>query len=151
MRSLSLMLFVGGFAFAALLHFDAGTANSRQQYLKEFGTYYLKADSTNADDKMLFDAVNGAKCNVCHINGKSKSTRNAYGTELAKLLRPKEVPPDFKGETDHKKIDEAFEKIAEMHIDASDPKSPTFGDLIKHGKLPASESKPIDGVDKKAP
>ena len=151
MRSLSLIFVVGGFAFAALLHFDASTANSRPLYAKEFRVHYLKADSTNADENSLDDAVKVASCNVCHVNGKSKSTRNAYGMELAKLLRPKDAPADFKGEIDHSKIDEAFEKVSEMHIDANDSKSPTYGDLIKHGKLPASASKPSGTSDKKSP
>lgn len=151
MRNFSLMLLVGGFAFATLFHFDAEIANSRQQYAKEFRVHYLTADSTNADQKSLDDAVKGASCNVCHVNGKSKSTRNAYGMELAKLLRPKEASPEFRGETDHQKIDEAFDKIAGMHVDANDPKSPTYGDLIKHGKLPASASKPASNTDSKTP
>ena len=37
MRSLSLVLFIGGFAFAAVLHLGAGTAVSRPQYAKELG------------------------------------------------------------------------------------------------------------------
>ena len=77
-----------------------------------------------------------AKCNVCHVAGKGKSQRNPFGMELAKILRPAETPEGWKGETDLKKVDEAFEKVSAMHVDPKDDKSPTYGDLIKQGKLP---------------
>jgi hypothetical protein len=145
MRKLSLMLFVGGFAFAALLHMGAGTAESRPQYAKAFGNMFVKADSSEQSDKDFAAAVKEAKCNVCHA-GKTKETRNAFGADLAKLIVPKdwEAGKKFPGETDKDKINKALEEVIAIHIDAKDPKSPTYGDIIKKGKLPASESKPAD-------
>ena len=110
--------------------------------------YHAKADSDKADEKTLGEAVAKAKCQVCHAEGDDRKNRNAYGKELAKLLRPEGSRGN---ERDVKKIDDAFDKVSEMHIDPNDSKSPTYGDLIKHGKLPASESKSADGDKKAAP
>jgi len=149
MRKFSLTVLTATAAFMLLANLGPRTASSRPQYAKEFAEHYrAKADSDKAEEKALGEAVAKAKCLVCH-EGEKRSNRNAYGKELANIIK-KDAPPGFKGETDVKKIDEAFDKVAEMHIDPKDPKSPTFGELIKHGKLPASESKP-DGEQKAAP
>ncbi len=37
------------------------------------------------------------------------------------------------------KIKDLLEKAAKEHSDANDDKSPTFGELIKEGKLPGKE------------
>jgi hypothetical protein len=109
-----------------------GTAQSRPQYFKAFKEKYVKPDGT-AEEKAFAAEVADAKCAVCH-EGTSKKNRNSYGKELTKLF----IPPN---EKDPAKISEAFDKVAEMHVDPSDPKSPTYGDLIKQGKLPASDGK----------
>ena len=148
MRQLSFTVLTGVAAFMFLAHFGARTANSRAQYAKEFAEHYhAKADSDKAEEKTLGEAVAKAKCLVCH-EGEKRANRNPYGKELAKILRPEGSRGN---EQDVKKIDEAFDKVSEMHIDPNDSKSPTFGELIKHGKLPASESKSGDGEKKAAP
>lgn len=73
-----------------------------------------------------------AKCFVCHQGKKSKKNRNAYGKELGKLLTKKDAK-------DTDKIIEALKKVSEMHTDADDDKSPTYGELIAEGKLPAGD------------
>jgi hypothetical protein len=145
MRKFSLTVLTATAAFTLLAQLGPRTASSRPQYAKEFAEHYhAKADSDKAEEKALFEAVAQAKqCGVCH-EGQNRRNRNAYGKELAKLFSPP-------NEKDNGKIDAAFEKVSEMHIDPSDPKSPTYGELIKHGKLPASESKPADGEKKAAP
>jgi hypothetical protein len=52
---------------------------------------------------------------------------------------------------DKTKIDEALTKVAEMKIDDKDPKSPSYGDLIKAGKLPGVAGKKTDGAEKTSP
>jgi ABC-type Na+ efflux pump permease subunit len=132
MKKLVVLLFTVVVVCATFLGSYVGTANSRPQYLKAFNTKYLKPEGS-ADEKAFAAEVKEAKCAVCH-EGTSKKNRNAYGKELAKLL----IPPN---EKDPAKIDEALDKAAEMHVDANDPKSPTFADLIKQGKLPNSDAK----------
>lgn len=103
----------------------ASPAFARKQFLDEFKAMYVKADSSDAAEKAIAAGFETEKCNVCHM-GKNKKDRNAYGTALAGALE--------KNEKDVQKIKDALAKVAAM---ASDGKSgPTFGDLIKQGKLP---------------
>jgi hypothetical protein len=90
-------------------------------FADEFKALYVK------DGTPLAAEVENAKCNVCHV-GKSKKDRNAYGEALAALL-------DKKEDKDNKdKIRQALEAVAAKPSGAAG--SPTFGDLIKEGKLP---------------
>jgi hypothetical protein len=105
----------------------------------EFKKTYVKADSKDpkehsfaaAMDKIsveteLEEGVVKQACNVCHIKGKAKKMRNEYGEKLASLL-------DKKADKDHpEKIKAAFSKVAGM----KSTKGPTYGELIKGGKLP---------------
>ncbi len=134
MKKFVVALFAVVVAGATFLGLYVGTAQSRPQYMKAFSSMYVKPDGS-ADDKAFAAAVKDAKCQVCH-EGEKKSNRNVYGKELAKVLKPADAGADFRGETDPAKINDALKKVADMHIDAKDPKSPTFGDLIKEGKLP---------------
>lgn len=105
---------------------SARPAYAIKQFFDEFKAMYVKADGTDAE-KALATAVEGAKCNVCH-KGTSKKERNAYGEALSALLDKKEDAKNVE------KIKESLTKVADM---ASDGKSgPTFGALIKEGKLP---------------
>lgn len=105
---------------------SARPAYAIKQFFDEFKAMYVKADGTDAE-KALATAVEGAKCNVCH-KGTSKKERNAYGEALSALLDKKEDAKNVE------KIKESLTKVADM---ASDGKSgPTFGALIKQGKLP---------------
>src|SRR6202011_3869901 len=79
----------------------------------------------------LLAAVETAKCGVCHTGpaGKNKKERNAYGAALSKHLK--------KGDKKNvEKIQKALDTVADEHSAPHDDKSPTFGDLIKEGKLP---------------
>ena len=102
-----------------------------KQFFDEFKTMYVKADSTDPAEKALAAAVETEKCNVCHV-GKSKKDRNPYGEALAGLLDKKEDAKNVE------KIKASLEKVAGM---PSDGKSgPTFGALIKEGKLPGGQA-----------
>ncbi|MEM8947045.1 MAG: hypothetical protein AAGD11_17860, partial [Planctomycetota bacterium] len=102
----------------------------------------------SAEEKTDFaKSVLEAKCYVCH-QGRKKKNRNAYGSELAKLLDKK------KDAKNPKKIIEALEKVAKLPSDAKDKDSPTFGDLIKAGRLPGgslsdAKKEPAAGSDAK--
>jgi hypothetical protein len=92
-----------------------------KQFADEFNAVYVKEGTPLAAE------VEKAKCNVCHV-GKSKKDRNAYGQALAELL-------DKKEDKDNKdKIRQALETVASKP--SAGAGSPTFGDLIKDGKLP---------------
>ncbi len=124
MQKLVLTLFVSALVASSL----AQPAHAIKQFSKEFMKLY-KVDKESEEKTDFAKAVLEAKCYTCH-QGKKKKHRNRYGAELSKLLDKK------KDKKDTKKIIEALEKVAKMPSDAKDKKSPTFGDLIKAGKLP---------------
>ncbi|HEX5447004.1 MAG TPA: hypothetical protein VFW87_24530 [Pirellulales bacterium] len=114
----------------------AGTLLSRIEsayaiapFKKQFEEKYVKKDPQTPEEKALAAAVTEAKCNVCHV-GKSKKNRNNYGEALNVLLDKK---ADMK---DTAKIQAALDTVAEQKSNPTDPNSPTFGELIKQGKLP---------------
>ena len=125
------------------------------QFQKEFVKLYVSDSEaakklTGEDEEPSFaELATGkkTKCFSCHQGKKSKKNRNSYGAALGKLIGKKD-------KKDTKKIVEALEKVAKMHTDAKDDKSPTYADLIKAGKLPGGPleemmKEPKPGPDKK--
>lgn len=117
------------------------------QFQKEF--YEIYNIDKKAEEKTDFaKAVLEAKCYLCHQGKKSKKNRNCYGQEMSKLLDAK------KDKKDKEKIAAAIQKVAKLHTDPKDEKSPTYGDLIKAGKLPCGpleeakkEPEPKEGTE----
>jgi hypothetical protein len=97
-------------------------------FYNEFRAAYVAENK----DKDFVKSVTEAKCFVCHV-GKKRTDRNAYGQQLAELL------DKTKDKANKKKIREALDKVAEMRSDPEDEESPTFGELIKAGKLPGGD------------
>jgi cytochrome c2 len=122
---------VRAFAIAGAVSLGTATAKGDKAFRDEFIAKYVKPDSTDAREKAFAAACEKAKCNICH-EGISKKNRNAYGKELAKLLKRE------RDKDDKPKIQAALDKVAAMK---PDPKSPTFGELIKAGRLPGGEPK----------
>ena len=125
------LLLLFGFAFGTLLA-QIESAYAIAPFKKEFDSKYVKKEPTTPEETALAAAVKKAKCNVCHY-GKKKKDRNAYGEALSELLDRKK---DMRNKA---KIQEALDKVAAMKSDPDDPSAPTFGDLIKAGKLPSEE------------
>lgn len=82
-----------------------------------------------------------AKCNVCHIKGKGKKEKNAYGLSVAKFITKAHITKikedagdnlDAAAEATKKYILEGLAKVEGEK--AADGK--TYGDAIKAGKLP---------------
>jgi hypothetical protein len=115
---------VAGLAVAVVAVSAARPAYAIKQFFDEFKEMYVKADGS-AEEKALAEAVETAKCNVCHV-GKSKKDRNAYGEALAELLDKNEDKSNVE------KIRASLEKVAGMES----PDGGTFGDRLKAGKLP---------------
>jgi len=129
MRKHTLSVLVATFVLGLIMGPAAQPAKAIKQFRDEFVAKYVKPDSQDPKDKAFSEAVDEAKCNLCHM-GASKKDRNVYGTALAELL-------DRKTDKDNKeKIAEALDKVAKMQSNPDDPGSPTFGDLISEGKLP---------------
>ena len=111
------------------------SAHAIKPFSDEFSGKYVKKDSKEKKDQEFAKLVAETKCNVCHL-GKSKKDRNPYGVELSKLL-------DKKADKDNKeKIKSVLAKVEKLPSNPKDKKSPTFGELIKAGKLPGG--KPVE-------
>lgn len=102
----------------------APAADARPEHKKAFLEYYMKDNP----DKEFGKLVKKANCYVCH-QGKKKQNRNAYGEELSEFLSK-----ENKGDVEI--AIEALKKVEDRHTDPDDEESPTYGDLIKEGKLP---------------
>ncbi|MCH2115073.1 MAG: hypothetical protein MK171_09220 [Pirellulales bacterium] len=100
--------------------------------VKQFQNEFYRMYGIDRDQEVkseFAETILKAKCYVCH-QGKKKKNRNPYGEELGKLLDRK------KDAKKPEKIAAALEKVAELHTSPEDKESPTYGDLIKAGKLP---------------
>jgi cytochrome c2 len=131
MRPLSIL--AGVFAAVVLLA-GASSVRAEKVFRDEFIAKYVKDTSSEAKDKAFAEACEKAKCNICHA-GVSKKKRNPYGEALAKLLDRKT------DKEDKTKIQAALDKVAQQKSDPKNDKSPTFGELLKAGKLPGGEPK----------
>ena len=121
---------VAGVVVAVVVGGSSRPAFAIKQFFDEFKALYVQPDSGDANVQSLAAEVETSKCNVCHV-GKNKKERNAYGHALAELLDKKEDAKNIA------KIKESLEKVASLPSDPKKADSPTFGDRIKEGKLPA--------------
>ena len=123
---------VAGAAVAWVCGGSAREAFAIKQFFDEFKAVYVKPDSADPAEKALVAGVESAKCNVCH-EGTSKKERNAYGNALAERLNKKEDAKNVE------KIKKALEEVAALPSDPAKADSPTFGALLKEGKLPGGK------------
>lgn len=115
------VLVLAGFVLAL----SPADAEARTKYRTTFKEEYKKVAESNK-----------ITCDVCHVPKKKKTDRNNYGQAVLKTLKEAVGDIPDKGVTDVKKIKESLKK-AEKEKSKIDGK--TFGDLLKEGKLPASE------------
>ncbi len=103
-------------------------AHAVKEFFAEFDAYYVRRNSRKRNDVALAKAVEKAKCTICHP-GDDKHKLTAYGAQIAQII-------NHFDKANKKKIHAAFKEVAEMRSDRHDKKSPTFGVLIKQGKIP---------------
>jgi hypothetical protein len=119
----------------------------------EFKKLYYKPDSKDPKEKELAAAIDKVStkielddqtihnsCNVCHVKGKAKKLRNEYGDKLSDLLDVK------KDKNNVEKIKESLTKVAAV----KSSQGPTYGELLKAGKLPVEEEVAVRASDKQA-
>jgi cytochrome c553 len=127
--------FSSAFLFLAvlgLIGFTTSPASAVKEFKDAFKAKYVKSDGSGANDSALAKAFSQASCTVCHAPGDNKKIRNDYGKQLAKLVT--------KGDKKNKeKIQAALDAVAKLKSNPSDPASPTFGEKIANGKLPAAD------------
>jgi hypothetical protein len=131
MKNLCLLAVFGFVAGALLVQIDS--AHAIDPFKKAFDAKYVKASPSTPEEKAFAEAVKQAKCNVCHV-GVKKKDKNAYGIALGQFLDRKTDAKDLD------KINDALDKVAAMKSDPNNDSSPTFGELISQGKLPAEDS-----------
>ncbi len=115
-----------------LIGFLTRPAMAVKEFKDAFEAKYVKPDSTAANDVALTQAFRKVTCGTCHADPKNKKIRNVYGKQLEKLISKKD-------KKDTAKIQAALDSVANKKSKPSDAKSPTFGEKIAGGKLPASE------------
>lgn len=123
---------VAGAAVAMTCGGTAREAFAIKQFFEEFKAVYVKPESADPAEKALAAEVETAKCNVCHA-GSSKKERNAYGHALAERLNKKDDAKNVE------KIRKALAEVAALPSDPAKADSPTFGALLKEGKLPGGK------------
>jgi hypothetical protein len=105
------------------------------QFQKVFMEEYI---AKHKDKKFAEYVTKKVKCHICH-QGKLRKHHNPYGEHLVELLdRKKDI-------RDVPKIKAALEKVAKMHSDPDDDKSPTYGAMIAASQLPGG---PLEEVQK---
>ena len=114
-----------------LVAFMASPASAVKEFKDAFKAKYVKPDSTAANDVALASAFDQAGCATCHV-GENRKNRNAYGRQLGKLISKKD-------KKNTAKIQDAMDTVAKLKTKPSDAASPTFGDNIASGKLPAQD------------
>ncbi len=146
MKSLlvGLSLFVALVAGWTLL---CDSAAAQPPFKKLFDERYFP----NMGDTAMKTAYGTSSCNFCHIGGTDdRKHHNEYGKALKKLLTKKDADDlTFKAEkampeifkVAQAKVRKALETVEKDPSDPNDKKSPTFGDLLKEGKLPKSPDK----------
>jgi hypothetical protein len=123
--------------FALILSLMILAAGAEQAFaIAQFQAAFIKEYINTHPDKEFQKYVKTkAKCHICHQGKVTPKNvhHNGYGKHLVDLL---DAETDKK---DAKKIKEALDKVAKMHSDPKDEKSPTYGDLIKKGQLPGGK------------
>jgi hypothetical protein len=100
-----------------------------KEYKAQFEEKYLKPHGGEPQNLALKQAFEKAQCTLCH-QGERKKSLNEYGAAFRKAFDRKA------GKRNAEKIQAAFEKLESQKSRPDDPKSPTFGELLKQGKLP---------------
>jgi len=89
---------------------------------------YVKPDSKESSEIALMIVIQQAGCTICHP-GDDKHKLSRYGGQLAMRISKFD-----KG--DKEKIQKALDEVGALRSDPYDPKSPTFSELFRQGKLP---------------
>lgn len=128
MKKSLILLSCTALAVCAVLSWNARPADAEKWLPEQFAAKYVKGQNADPKEAAFKQAVQKADCTICHASMKGKGL-NTYGREFSKLVRKR----DMKNKD---KVSAAFDKLAEMKSNRSDPKSPTFGELFQQGKLP---------------
>jgi hypothetical protein len=118
--------------FVAMLTASSGWAI--KEYKSQFEAKYLKSGGSDMQNGALKKSFEKTPCAVCHV-GEKKKQLNAYGQAFRKAFDRKA------GKRNAENIQAAFEKVESQRSRPGDPESPTFGEVLKQGKMPAGDKR----------
>ena len=128
MRLPVVRVIVAGIAAVLGLAAIAPSAYAVKEFYAELERKYVKPESKKQNDVALTIAFEQARCTICHP-GDDKHTLSRYGSHLSWRVNKYD-----KG--NKKRIREALEQVGALRSDPQDPKSPTYSELFRQGKLP---------------
>ncbi len=127
---------VAALVFCAVLAGVLSTrhAGAQKPFFEQFKALYVKPKSTDRTMLIFKAAVEKKGCTICHRGQAAKPAKgyNAYGMQLTKLLTKNDGQ-------NPQAIRAALKKVAAMKSNPDDPKSPTFAQRLRDGKLPVGE------------
>jgi hypothetical protein len=133
---LVLVLFAGTWAIVGI------QARAQPVFKKYFDQRYFPVDRETA----MKTAYKSSTCTFCHVGAPAPgAARNEYGKTLAKVINKKDAEAlSFKSKLEspdlYRKTEEKVRRALEWaETQPSNPRledSPSFGDLIKSGRLP---------------
>lgn len=106
----------------------ASTAFAIKPFYVELQAKYVRPDSQEDNDITLMIAFDQAACTICHP-GDDKHKLTRYGGQLASRINKFD-------KANKQKIQDAFDEVGALRSDPYDPKSPTYHELFRQGKLP---------------
>lgn len=160
MRKLGLSWVFGAAVFAGIVSAGVQEASAIKPFKDGFFEEYVEETPATPEATKFAEAATAktGKCWICHVNMSplgekklGKRVRNNYGKSLSSLLKKENFGSDRrKAEPDavKKEIQDALKKVAAMKSDPSDPKSPTYGELIASGKLPGNGKPDQEDLDR---
>jgi hypothetical protein len=96
----------------------------------QFQAMYVKPKSADRTMQIFKEAVEKKQCTICHLPKPQKGF-NAYGTQVKSLIT--------KRDAQNPQAVRAALKRVEAVKSADDPKSQTYGQRLRQGKLPVGE------------
>lgn len=120
-----------GLSVAAGLAILAAPASAIEEFYTQLEAKYVKPASKKQNDVLLTIAFEEAHCKICHP-GDDKHKLTPYGGALAWRVNKYD-------KKDKKKIQAAIEEVGKLRSNPQDPKSPTYGELFREGRLPPSQ------------
>ena len=109
----------------------ARPAQAVKPFFEQFNSIYVNTKTTYPKAVSFNATVQKTGCYVCHQSGPQKGF-NAYGAQVKKVLAKTDAQ-------NPQKIRSALAQVDRAKVNANDPNSPTFGDRIRQGKLPAGD------------
>jgi hypothetical protein len=125
---------VGGVVVGLLVAVGIGVtpppAHAIKEFKEEFEARFVNRKSRKRADVALARAVAEAECTICHP-GDDKHKLNAFASQVGQLVNKND-------KNNKERIRQALERAATISSDPYTPKSPTFGEQMRKGKLPTT-------------